>query len=60
MPPLEECTIELASIEDAEEILELQKLAYASEAESINDFTIPPLHQTIDEIRSEFNQQVFL
>jgi ribosomal protein S18 acetylase RimI-like enzyme len=60
MPPLEECTIELASIEDAEEILELQKLAYASEAESINDFTIPPLHQTIYEIQSEFNQQVFL
>lgn len=52
--------IELASIEDSEEILELQKLAYISEAEIIDDFTIPPLHQTLEEIRSEFNQQVFL
>jgi len=60
MPPLEEFTIELASVEDAEEILELQKLAYISEAEITNDFTIPPLHQTIDEIQTEFNQQVFL
>ena len=52
--------IELASMEDTEEILELQKLAYKSEAELINDFTIPPLHQTIEEIQSEFSQQVFL
>ena len=60
MPSVNECTVELASIGDAENILELQKLAYTSEAEIIDDFTIPPLHQTIDEIRSEFNEQVFL
>ena len=52
--------IENASIEDAEEILELQKLAYVSEAEIIDDFTIPPLHQTINEITSEFNKRIFL
>ena len=57
---IDEYPIELASIEDAEEILELQKLAYKSEAEIIGDFTIPPLLQTIDEIRSEFNYQIFL
>lgn len=52
--------MEKATIADAEEILALQKLAYVSEAEIIDDFTIPPLHQTLDEIRSEFDHQVFL
>ena len=55
-----EFVIEKASIEDAEEILELQKLAYVSEAEIINDFTILPLHQTLDEIKSEYNHRIFL
>ena len=52
--------IESASEKDIERILELQKIAYISEAEIIDDFTIPPLHQTIDEILSEFNYQIFL
>jgi hypothetical protein len=47
MTPPDEIIVELASIEDAEEILALQKLAYVSEAEIIDDFTIPPLHQTL-------------
>ena len=53
-------SIEQATIDDAQEILALQKLAYASEAEIYNDFTIPPLHQTIDEINAEFECQYFL
>ena len=40
-------SIEQATIEDAQEILALQKLAYTSEAEIYNDFTILPLHQTL-------------
>jgi GNAT superfamily N-acetyltransferase len=52
--------IKRASIENAEEILKLQKLAYISEAEIIDDFTIQPLHQTMDEILSEFSHQIFL
>jgi GNAT superfamily N-acetyltransferase len=55
-----EIVIEKASIDDAEEILALQKQAYLSEAEIIDDFTIPPLRQTIGEIRSEFDYQIFL
>jgi ribosomal protein RSM22 (predicted rRNA methylase) len=35
--------IERATIKDAEEILDLQKLAYKSEAEIYNDYAIPPL-----------------
>lgn len=60
MESYRQCWIEKATTEDAEEILELQKLAYISEAEIIDDFTIPPLHQTTDEILSEFDNQVFI
>ena len=42
--------IERAKIEDAKEILDLQKLAYQSEAEIYNDYTIPPLTQTLEEM----------
>ena len=60
MTPSGDITIEKASIEDAEDILTLQKLAYLSEAEILNDFTIPPLHQTLNKIQSEFDHQVFM
>jgi len=39
-----------------EEILALQKKAYLSEASIYDDFTIPPLHQTLDAVEKEFNQ----
>jgi len=46
--------IEKAVIEDAPAILALQKLAYQSEAQIYNDFTIQPLTQTLDDLKSEF------
>lgn len=52
--------IKKATIDDAQEILALQKLAYTSEAEIYNDLTIQPLHQNLDEIKSEFADQHFL
>ena len=52
--------IEQATVEDANEILNLQKLAYKSEAEIYNDFTIQPLRQTLEEIEAEFKNQTFL
>ncbi len=52
--------IERATTLDAKEILALQKLAYISEAEIYNDFTIQPLHQTIVEITSEIEMQYVL
>ena len=52
--------IERANVEDAPEILELQKLAYQSEAAIYNDYTIPPLMQTLTEIEADFEKQVFL
>jgi phosphoribosylanthranilate isomerase/ribosomal protein S18 acetylase RimI-like enzyme len=52
--------IEPARLEDAAEILALQKLAYRSEAELNQDFSIPPLIQTRAEIESEFSDKRFL
>ena len=52
--------IERAVTDDAEEILSLQKIAYRSEAEIYNDFTIPPLTQTLEGIKKDFENQFFL
>ncbi len=52
--------IKIADAEDIEEILSLQKIAYISEAEIYNDFTIPPLIQTLDEIKDEYKSKVFI
>jgi ribosomal protein S18 acetylase RimI-like enzyme len=56
----EQIEIFRASLEDANEILALQKLAYQSEAQIYNDWTIPPLLQTVEEIRGELNTHLFL
>ncbi len=53
-------SIQQTEMRDLEDILALQKLAYQSEAQLNNDFTIPPLTQTLDEIRAEFGRALFL
>jgi hypothetical protein len=57
---MKQIEISRATHEDAVEILSLQKLAYQSEAQIYNDWTIPPLLQTAEEIKDEFNTHVFL
>jgi ribosomal protein S18 acetylase RimI-like enzyme len=52
--------IEQALLTDAPEILALQKLAYLSEAEISQDYTIPPLTQTLEQIEREFQTQTVL
>jgi ribosomal protein S18 acetylase RimI-like enzyme len=52
--------VERASVEDAAEILALQKLAYQGEAAIYGDYTIPPLTQTLEEIRADFEERVCL
>jgi len=52
--------INKAETKDAVEILKLQKLAYQSEAKLYNNFDIPPLKQTIDEIKKQFESHLFL
>ena len=46
--------IEKAKENDLEEILELQYLAYQSEAELFNNEDIPSLKQTITDVLDEF------
>ncbi len=45
---------------DLQEILQLQYLAYRSEAETLNDFSIQPLTQTMDELKKEFCEGIVL
>ena len=49
-----------AAIEDAEEILALQRLAYQSEASIYDDFTIPPLTETLEGLKARFGDRRFL
>jgi ribosomal protein S18 acetylase RimI-like enzyme len=46
--------IQIALSYDVEEILALQKLAFLSEAELYDDYTIAPLTQTLDAAREDF------
>ena len=50
--------IELATLADAQEILDLQTLAYQSEAAIYGDYSLPPLTQTLDQLRGDFERQV--
>ncbi len=52
--------IKRASADDLKEILDLQKLAYVSEAEIYKDYSIPPLTQTLEQIQADFDKQLFL
>ena len=52
--------ISISNIEDAEQILRLQKLAYQSEAQIYHSNAIPPLKQTLDELKKEYDDHVFL
>ncbi|HOP40001.1 MAG TPA: GNAT family N-acetyltransferase [Geobacteraceae bacterium] len=49
-----------AEKEDAVEILALQKLAFLSEARIYNDYTLPPLVQTLAELEEDFTRKTFL
>ncbi|HEX6397726.1 MAG TPA: GNAT family N-acetyltransferase [Steroidobacteraceae bacterium] len=46
--------VERATVDDAADILALQKLAYRSEARLYEDPNLPPLTQTLDSLRAEF------
>jgi ribosomal protein S18 acetylase RimI-like enzyme len=48
-----DCRIEVATVRDAGEILTLQRAAYQSEALLYHDPGLPPLIQTLEELRRE-------
>ena len=45
---------------DASDVLRLQCIAYQSEAELYNDFTIQPLTQTLDDLLAEYRKGIVL
>lgn len=49
-----------AEKDDLPAILELQRLAYRSEARLLGNFNIPPLLQTLEDMREEYRCGVFL
>jgi len=53
-------SIEKANIDDAQEILSIQKLAYKEEAKIYGDFQIPPLLETLEELKSKFDTHIIL
>ncbi len=52
--------ITLASVDDSTAILDFQRLAYQSEAAIYDDFSLPPLTETLEEWRSQFSGRVVL
>ncbi len=54
------CVIKKAERGDLQAILQLQYLAYQSEAELFGSRDIPPLKQTLDEVLEEFGSGIIL
>jgi ribosomal protein S18 acetylase RimI-like enzyme len=55
-----EVTISRAEPADAAAILAIQYDAYRGEAEIYGDFSLPPLTQTLEQMRADFDTQVVL
>ena len=53
-------TIQKASREELQAILQLQYQAYESEARLLNNWNIPPLKQTLPEVEAEWEKGVIL
>jgi ribosomal protein S18 acetylase RimI-like enzyme len=52
--------ISLAVLEDAPAILALQQCAYQTEAAIYNDYAIPPLRETLEELQAQFQTKHIL
>ena len=57
---MEEIVVGPATAIDAPEILALQKIVYQNEAEMYDDWTLTPLKQTLEEMRNDFADKVFI
>jgi GNAT superfamily N-acetyltransferase len=55
-----EMVIGRATALDAPEILALQKIVYQNEAEMYDDWTLTPLKQTLEDMRTDFESKVFI
>jgi len=57
---MREMTIERALPADAPEILALQKIVYQNEAELYDDWSLAPLKQTLEEMKADFQNRIFI
>ncbi len=57
---MEACRIFPAVDADARDILAIQRLAWEREARRYQDWTIPPLTQTLEELRADIREMVVL
>lgn len=57
---MRDVNLEPAAMEDLPQILQLQYLAYQSEAELCQNSSIPPLLQTLTDLQEEFQQGIVL
>ena len=60
MQTVNEYAISKAGLEDLQEILNLQYLAYQSEAAVLDNKDIPPLKQTLDKVIGEYHKGIIL
>jgi GNAT superfamily N-acetyltransferase len=60
MQTVNEYAISKARLEDLQKILLLQHLAYQSEAALLDNYDIPPLKQTLDEMIAEYHRGTIL
>ena len=49
-----------AILDDAQTILDIQKVAYLREAEAYNNYQIAPLLETLDETKKDFGEKTIL
>jgi predicted N-acetyltransferase YhbS len=59
-PQMNDLRVLPAELQDASAILDLQRRAYESEAKLYNDWSIPPLTQTLEELVAEFQTNLLL
>ncbi len=52
--------VEIASIDDANKILEIQKAAFLDQVRIYNNYHLPPITQSLESIEKEFNGKIFL
>lgn len=57
---LDSIQVAIASVDDAGEILQLQKESFAGQAKIYNNYHLPPLTQSLDSIKNEFTSKTFL
>jgi ribosomal protein S18 acetylase RimI-like enzyme len=53
-------SIQKATLDDAPEIWRIQKVAFEGQAKIYDNHELPPLLQTLDSLKSEFEQKTFL